>query len=786
MSRARRRRAARRRTPARQAALAVAVICISGGLPTSADGAPSPPAGASPTALIGDAARAADGSQSSTVALPSLPAAAPASPRSTSSTGPGALTLLEASGRGALPAPAVAPSVGAAKSQAATGSTVGAPSSTGLPYGSPEAVAAAAVAAAANAADQTTSLRAANGVPIAADPTLSLVPLGPVPIGVPDFFIQTFAIPPFLIPIYQAAAVEYEVPWQVLAAINEIETDYGRNLSVSTAGAEGWMQILPQTWKQYGVDANGDGVKDPYNPVDAIFAAARFLHAAGASQSLPGAILAYNDASWYADSVTLRAKLIGGLPSDFLSSITGLTDGLFPVQAVARYADDVAEAATAPAAAARPSTTPGAAAESSMAIKIYAKAGSPAIAVHDGVVTALGESAALGRYVELRDAYGNTYTYSQLKTLNALYASPLPQTASTAQINHGLALPADPAPLTTATAGHQGAAVAVVPAPVTAARPAAIGRLTVAGVAGVQRLVALAARAVAGAAARPFDLSGYLTESYGLKPDDVDLRPLATGAHVVAGAILGRIGVMAPGQAPHLEFQIRPAGLGSPSIDPKPILDGWKLLEATATYRAARLNPFFGPAAVSPPVGQIMLESKPALQQQVLADQSITISACARRTIGAGQIDQRALARVEFLSLSGAKPIVTALGCSDATASAASVRPGGAGSATGLVVLGGVTTDPLLPQLLSLQGSTASLSVRAPTVTASPAAAVAAPTAQQAVPAGAAAQPAAAQPAAPALTPAQWTAIVKRLDQIGNPHVAKLPSSAAIPVARGH
>ena len=102
------------------------------------------------------------------------------------------------------------------------------------------------------------------------------------------------------------------MPWQILAGINEIETDYGRNLSVSSAGAVGWMQFLPSTWKTWGLDANGDGVADPYNPVDAIFAAARYLHAAGASKNISQAIFAYNHASWYVQSVLLRAKLVGG------------------------------------------------------------------------------------------------------------------------------------------------------------------------------------------------------------------------------------------------------------------------------------------------------------------------------------------------------------------------------------------------------------------------------------------------------------------------------------------
>ena len=63
--------------------------------------------------------------------------------------------------------------------------------------------------------------------------------------GRSELLHRRFQIPPFLLPIYQAAGIEYDVPWQVLAAINEIETDYGRNLSVSSAGAVGWMQFMP-------------------------------------------------------------------------------------------------------------------------------------------------------------------------------------------------------------------------------------------------------------------------------------------------------------------------------------------------------------------------------------------------------------------------------------------------------------------------------------------------------------------------------------------------------------
>ncbi len=140
-----------------------------------------------------------------------------------------------------------------------------------------------------------------------------------------------YRIPLFLLPIYRAAAIQYGVPWQILAAINEVETDYGSDLSVSSAGAEGWMQFEPSTWLQYGVDALDAGYADPYNPVDAIFAAARYLHAAGAAKNLHTAILAYNHSEAYAESVLLRAKLISSYPKSVIATLTGLVDARLPV-----------------------------------------------------------------------------------------------------------------------------------------------------------------------------------------------------------------------------------------------------------------------------------------------------------------------------------------------------------------------------------------------------------------------------------------------------------------------
>ncbi|HEX6228765.1 MAG TPA: lytic murein transglycosylase [Solirubrobacterales bacterium] len=146
------------------------------------------------------------------------------------------------------------------------------------------------------------------------------------PVAPPSFLIPSIpsgscvpgAVPPVLIPIYQRASDAYELGPQgpsVLAAINLIETAFGTNLNVSSAGAVGWMQFMPGTWEAYGVDADGDGVRDPYDPEDAIFAAANYLNASGAPTDWYGAIFAYNHADWYVADVLANAECFGRLGS---------------------------------------------------------------------------------------------------------------------------------------------------------------------------------------------------------------------------------------------------------------------------------------------------------------------------------------------------------------------------------------------------------------------------------------------------------------------------------------
>jgi len=114
-----------------------------------------------------------------------------------------------------------------------------------------------------------------------------------------------------LLSLWQRYGTQYGVPWQVLAAINKVESNFGRNMGPSSAGAIGWMQFMPSTWERWGVDANGDGVADPWSPEDAIAAAARYLAASGGATDISRAVFSYNHAQWYVDEVMQLAQLFG-------------------------------------------------------------------------------------------------------------------------------------------------------------------------------------------------------------------------------------------------------------------------------------------------------------------------------------------------------------------------------------------------------------------------------------------------------------------------------------------
>ncbi len=130
-------------------------------------------------------------------------------------------------------------------------------------------------------------------------------------------------IPPLYLRLYQQAAQRYGLDWAILAGIGKVECDHGRDPApsctqegaVNSAGAGGPMQFLASTWAKYGVDADGDGPPDRWNPADAIYAAANYLRASGAPGDYRQAIYAYNHADWYVDEVESWAARYGAPPT---------------------------------------------------------------------------------------------------------------------------------------------------------------------------------------------------------------------------------------------------------------------------------------------------------------------------------------------------------------------------------------------------------------------------------------------------------------------------------------
>ena len=543
-------------------------------------------------------------------------------------------------------------------------------------------------------------IRRPSGAPTVANPTVSLAAFGPAPLGVPNFIIDRFTIPPFLLPIYQACGAEYGVPWNVLASINRIETAFGTNLNVSTAGAQGWMQFMPATWDAYGVDANKDGRKDPYNPVDAICAAANYLEASGARENLPGAIFAYNHADWYVDEVLLYARQYASIPDDLLSSITGLTEGArFPVAANARYADDISERA-----AQRSGESSGAVPPSPTrrGINIYSRDGAPAIAVNDGVVRRIGRSKRLGNHVVLEDNYGNRFTYAELDSVARAY--PVARERDRSRRDRFAAH--------TERVQEHGASKAKAP---DRSRLTNTDDLR-------ERLFAFPNRQ--GATPMSLDPSEAALERLGYEsfehqfgplrfdPKRMELRRFEEGAKVVAGTILGEIGSRGK-LAPHLNFAIRPAGRGAPQINPKPILDGWKLLEATHLYRATGKDPFADSAASA---GQVLLMSKEQAARALVAEPRVAIYDCGVQDVRSGQIDVRVMRLLLYLARNGFHLTVTSLKCGHGIyTSSGNISAHSVGSAVdiaqinGLPVLGnqgsGSITAILIRQVLELQGA---------------------------------------------------------------------------------
>ncbi len=590
------------------------------------------------------------------------------------------------------------------------------------------------------------------GAPTLGNPTTTIAPFGPAPIGVPNFIIDSFEIPPFLLPIYQACGTEYGIPWEVLASINKIETGFGTNLNVSTAGAMGWMQFLPSSWEAFGVDANGDGKKDPYNPVDAICAAASYLEIAGGKENLYDAIFAYNHADWYVQEVLLYARAYGRLPSDLVGSLTGLTEGAhFPIAADARYADDISARTTLKSAQPGEYESYGNAAEvissspTPRGINIFAAAGAPVVAVNDGVIRKMGRSEKLGNFVVLEDTYGNRYTYATLGELvrdKRLVVMPSGEEKR---------LPVESENL----------------------RP---------------RLRALPERIESGGRIESDGAQAKDKPAESPEPTETDGR-LRVGAKVIAGTVLARVAEQEDGTDPHINFSIRPAGKGAPRIDPKPILDGWKLLEATAIYRAKGKNPFSARLSGA----GVLLLSKEALIKRVLADDGLSVYECGQEDIASGQIDRRILAMLEYLRAKGYELTVTSLKCGHGfLTTSGNVSEHSSGDAVDIAAINGVpvmgnqgpgtVTDELIREILRLQGTMAPHQVISLEDLPGPISMALSDHADHVhVGYHAIGDNPLETRFSPLLKPDQWQRLIDRLGEIENPEVAITPSESSLP-----
>lgn len=104
---------------------------------------------------------------------------------------------------------------------------------------------------------------------------------------------------------YRKAEAATGIAWEVLAAVNLVETGMGRIDGVSVANAQGPMQFLPTTWAEAGIGAGN--IRDPH---DAIQAAARYLVRRGGLENIRRGLWGYNNSDHYGNAVLLYASLM--------------------------------------------------------------------------------------------------------------------------------------------------------------------------------------------------------------------------------------------------------------------------------------------------------------------------------------------------------------------------------------------------------------------------------------------------------------------------------------------
>ncbi|WP_320673102.1 hypothetical protein [Patulibacter defluvii] len=237
----------------------------------------------------------------------------------------------------------------------------------------------------------------------------------------------------------------------------------------------------------------------------------------------------------------------------------------------------------------------------------------------------------------------------------------------------------------------------------------------------------------------PDEVARYLVRAGQVRRRDLRLVPLRRGSRVVAGTVLGRLGPADPDTAAptdaaaatdtdaataptttsdaaaatpdpdpdpstttrrraSLRFAIRPGGPEAPRIDPRPIVDGWRLLDRAAVFgneRRSRLLADPADDGADVDVGRLLLLSKEQLQRRVLGDRRLAIYPGGRADIAAGAIDRRVLATLEYLTASGHRLTITSLRTGHSYLSASgNVSEHSSGSAVDIAQVDGITITP--------------------------------------------------------------------------------------------
>lgn len=251
-------------------------------------------------------------------------------------------------------------------------------------------------------------------------------------------------IPAAYIPIYEAAAEKYGVPWNLLAAHHRVETRFSTlEVMISPVGAIGHMQFMPLTWigwsyggtrlgdanipesvltdpdqikkhGGYGTDGNGDGKADPWDLEDAIHTAAKYLAKNGAADGrIRDAVFAYNHSEKYVSEVLSFAdQYVSGYVSVGGGTTAKLIDGVaWPVPGTLTITSHFGT---------RTDPITGASAyHSGMDIAGPGVNGKPVVAMFDGTVIKSGYNGGLGLSVTLRHEGGMETVYGHLSALNA-------------------------------------------------------------------------------------------------------------------------------------------------------------------------------------------------------------------------------------------------------------------------------------------------------------------------------------------------------------------------------